>query len=85
MGRPGICGRPSWASVFASLILVTGVIWAKADLGWWWTWGRQADDDLGAVVHIRQLSNGEGRMLPEGPREPDSGRSWPCSGQSTLR
>ncbi len=24
--------------VFASLILVTGVIWAKGDLGWWWTW-----------------------------------------------
>ena len=24
--------------VFASLILVTGVIWGKADVGWWWTW-----------------------------------------------
>ena len=24
--------------IFASLILVTGVIWAKGDLGWWWTW-----------------------------------------------
>lgn len=24
--------------VFASLMLVTGVIWAKGDLGWWWTW-----------------------------------------------
>ena len=24
--------------VFASLILVTGSIWAKGDLGWWWTW-----------------------------------------------
>ena len=24
--------------VFASLILVTGVIWGKGDLGWWWTW-----------------------------------------------
>ena len=24
--------------VFASLILVTGVIWAKGDLNWWWTW-----------------------------------------------
>ena len=24
--------------VFASLILVTGVIWARGDLGWWWTW-----------------------------------------------
>ena len=24
--------------MFASLILVTGVIWAKGDLNWWWTW-----------------------------------------------
>ncbi len=24
--------------IFASLILVTGVIWARGDLGWWWTW-----------------------------------------------
>lgn len=24
--------------VFASLILITGVIWARGDLGWWWTW-----------------------------------------------
>ena len=24
--------------VFASLILITGVIWGKADVGWWWTW-----------------------------------------------
>ena len=24
--------------VFASLILVTGVIWGRGDLGWWWTW-----------------------------------------------
>ncbi len=24
--------------VFASLILVTGVVWARGDLGWWWTW-----------------------------------------------
>ncbi len=24
--------------VFASLILITGVIWGKGDLGWWWTW-----------------------------------------------
>ena len=24
--------------VYASLILVTGVIWGKGDLGWWWTW-----------------------------------------------
>lgn len=24
--------------IFASLILVTGVIWAKGDLDWWWTW-----------------------------------------------
>ena len=24
--------------VFSSLILVTGVIWARGDLGWWWTW-----------------------------------------------
>ncbi len=24
--------------IFASLILVTGVIWAKGDLNWWWTW-----------------------------------------------
>ena len=24
--------------VFATLILVTGVIWGKGDLGWWWTW-----------------------------------------------
>ena len=41
-------GRDRWDSlayataelgvVFASLILVTGVIWAKGDLGWWWTW-----------------------------------------------
>ena len=43
-----ITGREGWDAlayvaaelgvVFASLILVTGVIWAKADLGWWWTW-----------------------------------------------
>ena len=24
--------------VFASLILITGIIWGKADVGWWWTW-----------------------------------------------
>ncbi len=24
--------------IFSSLILVTGVIWARGDLGWWWTW-----------------------------------------------
>ena len=24
--------------IFASLILITGVIWARGDLGWWWTW-----------------------------------------------
>lgn len=24
--------------LFSSLSLVTGVIWAKGDLGWWWTW-----------------------------------------------
>ena len=24
--------------IFATLILVTGVLWAKGDLGWWWTW-----------------------------------------------
>ena len=24
--------------IFASLILVTGVLWARGDLGWWWTW-----------------------------------------------
>ena len=24
--------------VFSSLSLITGVIWAKGDLGWWWTW-----------------------------------------------
>ena len=43
-----VTGRDRWDSlahataelgvVFASLILVTGVIWAKGDLGWWWTW-----------------------------------------------
>ena len=43
-----ITGREGWDAlayvaaelgvVFASLILVTGVIWAKGDLGWWWTW-----------------------------------------------
>ena len=43
-----ITGRDRWDSfahataelgvVFASLILITGVIWAKGDLGWWWTW-----------------------------------------------
>ena len=43
-----ITGREGWDAlayvaaelgvVFASLILVTGVIWAKVDLGWWWTW-----------------------------------------------
>ena len=43
-----ITGREKWDSlayatadlgvIFASLILVTGVIWAKGDLGWWWTW-----------------------------------------------
>lgn len=24
--------------LFATLILVTGSIWARGDLGWWWTW-----------------------------------------------
>ena len=24
--------------VFASLMLITGVIWARGELGWWWTW-----------------------------------------------
>lgn len=43
-----ITGKDAWDSmaysaaelgvVFASLILVTGSIWAKGDLGWWWTW-----------------------------------------------
>ena len=43
-----VTGKEKWDSlayaaaelgvVFASLILVTGVIWAKGDLGWWWTW-----------------------------------------------
>lgn len=43
-----ITGREKWdrlayataelGVVFASLILVTGVVWAKGDLGWWWTW-----------------------------------------------
>ena len=43
-----ITGKEKWDSlayacaelgvVFASLILVTGVIWARGDLGWWWTW-----------------------------------------------
>ena len=43
-----LTGKDGWDSlayataelgvVFASLILVTGVIWAKGDLGWWWTW-----------------------------------------------
>ena len=43
-----ITGKERWDSlayataelgvIFASLILVTGVIWAKGDLGWWWTW-----------------------------------------------
>ena len=43
-----ITGREKWDSlayataelgvIFASLMLVTGVIWAKGDLGWWWTW-----------------------------------------------
>ncbi len=43
-----ITGKDKWDSfayataelgvVFASLILVTGVIWARGDLGWWWTW-----------------------------------------------
>ena len=43
-----LTGKEKWDSlayataelgvVFASLILVTGVIWAKGDLGWWWTW-----------------------------------------------
>ena len=41
-------GREKWDSlayasaelgvVFASLILVTGVIWGRADVGYWWTW-----------------------------------------------
>ena len=43
-----LTGRDKWDSlayaaaelgvVFGSLILVTGVIWARGDLGWWWTW-----------------------------------------------
>jgi heme exporter protein C len=43
-----LTGKEKWDSLayataelgvlFASLILVTGVIWAKGDLGWWWTW-----------------------------------------------
>ena len=43
-----ITGREWWDALaysaaelgvaFASLILVTGVIWARGDLGWWWTW-----------------------------------------------
>ena len=43
-----ITGRDKWDSlayataelgvVFASLILITGVIWGRGDLGWWWTW-----------------------------------------------
>lgn len=43
-----VTGREKWDSlayasaelgvVFASLILVTGVIWGKADVGYWWTW-----------------------------------------------
>ena len=43
-----VTGKDKWDSfayataelgvVFASLILVTGVIWARGDLGWWWTW-----------------------------------------------
>ena len=24
--------------LFATLILVTGSVWARGDLGWWWTW-----------------------------------------------
>ena len=43
-----ITGKDKWDSLayataelgvlFASLILITGVIWARGDLGWWWTW-----------------------------------------------
>lgn len=43
-----LTGKEKWDSLayataelgvlFASLILVTGVIWARGDLGWWWTW-----------------------------------------------
>ncbi len=43
-----ITGKEKWDSLAyataelgvlcASLILITGVIWAKGDLGWWWTW-----------------------------------------------
>ena len=43
-----VTGKAKWDSlayataelgmVFASLILVTGVVWARGDLGWWWTW-----------------------------------------------
>ena len=43
-----VTGREKWDAlayataelgvIFSSLILVTGVIWAKGDLGWWWTW-----------------------------------------------
>ena len=43
-----ITGKDRWDSfayttaelgvLFASLILITGVIWAKGDLDWWWTW-----------------------------------------------
>ena len=43
-----ITGNDKWDSfayataelgvLFASLILITGVVWARGDLGWWWTW-----------------------------------------------
>ncbi len=43
-----VTGKEKWDSlayataelgvICASLILITGVIWARGDLGWWWTW-----------------------------------------------
>ena len=43
-----VTGKEKWDSlayataelgvIFASLILITGVVWAKGDLDWWWTW-----------------------------------------------
>ncbi len=43
-----LTGKEKWDSlaystaelgiIFATLIIVTGSLWARGDLGWWWTW-----------------------------------------------
>ena len=46
--------------IFASLILVTGAIWGTAGMGRLVDLGREANDNAGAVVHLRWLPDGAG-------------------------